>query len=146
MQNGNSNNTTERVMIRTTWLLFANWKHKHQMNKNYKQRQTTKHNTKQRYGKNEKQRTANKDVICNNIQTKTTNRTSDLKYNQKRRTTVQNNNSNNTAMIITIRTTWLYVRSTRRKKQRQTNVAQQTLNAEQTYGKQNNKQQTKHCM
>ena len=59
VQTENSSNTTKRIMLRTAWLLLANYKDDHQIDKrenNDKQKFfQLKHNTEQIYDKKEKQ-------------------------------------------------------------------------------------------
>ena len=134
-------------MIRTAWLLFAIWKHKHHINLKENQRQT------KAVQHNHKTKTTIKYFICNIIQTETTNNKTPTTqtYKNCEQVTVRIENPNNTTERIMIRTTrflfanWNYNRHMDNKdQQRQTKGVQQEHNTWQNYGRGTNyKQQAK---
>ena len=87
MQTENSINATKRITIRTTWMLFASCKYKHQINKKEQQRQSialqqthTDHKTD--IQQQNKQQATSTDFICHRIQTKTSTKHETQTYKQ----------------------------------------------------------------
>ena len=144
VQTENSNNATKRIAIRTTWMLFANCKYKHHINKKEKQRQSivfqqSTQTTEHTYGNrtnNEKQTTTLYDIAHKQTQqqkirdpTKTdkpklrTNNCANCKFNQYYR----NNNDTNDVDIV-----WkmkVQTSNLPKGKQRQTTFVQQKTQA-----------------
>ena len=89
-----SKSTTESIMVRTTWLLFATWKHKHHI----KQEGGTITKTQHNIGIWQKQQATSKRLICNNIQTNAkTNTTPKIRTTKNyEHVLVRFENSNNT--------------------------------------------------
>ena len=155
VQNGTSNNTMGNRMIRATWLLFANWKHKHHINRKEYQRQTNvfwqKHNTRQHI-RQQKQQIANNDLKrITYKQSQTTKQYPTYKHSKTTDKQLCKMKTHTILQKEEIRTTWLWLATCKYKhhndkkgKQRQTKVVQQEHNTKQTNGKgNNNKKQTR---
>ena len=142
-----TNSTTKRRMLRTTWLLFAKWKYKHQI----KQK-----------GNNDKQHLFNRNTTQDNIRQENDNKQTKLfiTYKQKEtRPNIQNTRTLNCAKwkfkqyyrrkkdtndVVVVCTLKIQTSYQQEGKHRQANVSQQIHNTRQNIRQKSNKQHTTH--